>query len=147
MAKIKLEKIAAADLVAYEQNPRRNAKAVDAVVESIKKFGYTNPIIVNQDNVILCGHTRLEALKKIGTDQVEVIRLSHLTEQEERAFRIADNRAGEFSKWDEDLLKEEMLEVGADDWERFGFKAKDLAKLQPPEQCTCPKCGRSFIKI
>lgn len=148
MAKIKLEKIPVGDLVAYERNPRRNEKAISAVKESVRKFGYLNPIIVNADNVILCGHTRLEALLEIpGMDVVECIRLTHMSEQEEKAFRIADNRAAEYSKWDQDALAEEMAEISADDWERFGFKKKDLEKLKPPEECTCPKCGRKFIKL
>jgi ParB-like chromosome segregation protein Spo0J len=148
VAKIKLEKIPVGELVEYERNPRRNEKAIGAVKESIKKFGYLNPIIVNADNVILCGHTRLEAiLETPGLDVVECIRLTHLSEQEERAFRIADNRAAEFSSWDKDALADEMQGITADDWEKFGFKAKELDQLKPPENCTCPKCGKSFIRI
>lgn len=147
MAKIKAEKIKVGDLKVYEQNPRRNDKAVSAVAESVRKFGFLNPIIVNADNVILSGHTRLAALKQLGADEAECIRVTHLTEQEERAFRIADNRAAEFSTWDRDLLKSEMKSIDAEDWELFGFKAKDLDMLKPPEQCTCPKCGKTFMKV
>lgn len=147
MAKIKLEKISVNDLVKYDANPRRNEKAISAVKESIKKFGYVNPIIVNSENIILCGHTRLSALREIGREEVECIRITHLSEQEEKAFRIADNRVAEFSTWDDDLLKEEMSAIDASDWENFGFKAKDVDKLKPPEQCTCPKCGKSFVKV
>lgn len=147
MAKIKTEMIRVSDLLEYENNPRRNEKAVGAVLESIKKFGYINPIIINQDNVILAGHTRLKALKKNGTDEVEVIRLSHLTDQEEKAFRIADNRVADFSSWDGDLLELEMKGIAADDWEKFGFKKNILSKLSSPDMCTCPKCGASFIKV
>lgn len=146
MARINTEKIKVADLIEYENNPRKNAKAVNAVMESIKKFGYTNPIIVNAENEILAGHTRLSALKELGADEVECIRLTHLSEQEEKAFRIADNRVSDFSEWDNDLLTAEMKEINAVDWELFGFKEKELLKLQPVEMCTCPKCGAVFAK-
>lgn len=147
MARLKTEKVLVTDLIEYENNPRRNDKAVSAVMESIRKFGYVNPIIVNHDNVILAGHTRLKALRQTGDEEVEVIRLSHLTEQEEKAFRMADNRASDFSTWDTDLLESEMKEIGADDWEKFGFSNKILSKLTEPNMCTCPKCGASFIRV
>ena len=98
---------------------------------------------VNADDMNL----RKAALKRLGADEAECIRVTHLTEQEERAFRIADNRAAEFSTWDRDLLKSEMKSIDAEDWELFGFKAKDLDMLKPPEQCTCPKCGKTFMKV
>lgn len=147
MAKIKIEKIRVDDLKAYEMNPRRNEKAVDAVAESVRKFGFLNPIIINKDNVILAGHTRLAALKQLGTDEVDCVKVTHLSEQEEKAFRIADNRAAEFSSWDKDLLQSEMKSIEADDWEAFGFKAKDLDLLKPPQECTCPKCGKTFVRV
>lgn len=144
MAKIKTINKKIKDLIEYENNPRRNDKAVGAVVASIKKFGFTNPIIINADNVILAGHTRLKALKEKGATECEVIKLTHLTEEEEKAFRIADNRTADFSKWDGDLLDAEMEEIDADDWELFGFKFRDIK----PEKgmCTCPKCGKEFKK-
>ena len=86
-------------------------------------------------------------MKKAGTEEVEVIRLTHLTEQEEKAFRIADNRVADFSTWDGDLLEIEMKGINADDWEKFGFKENVLNKLTAPDMCTCPKCGASFIKV
>lgn len=147
MAKIKTEKIKLEDIKVYENNPRRNDKAVNAVVESVKKFGFTNPIIVNNDNVILAGHTRYAALSQLGISEAECIKLSHLTEQEEKAFRIADNRTAEFSKWNADLLEAEMREITADDWALFGFKENQLNKILPPETCKCPKCGKEFYHV
>ena len=146
MAKIKTKVYKIEELKEYPNNPRSNNKAVNAVMESVKSFGYVNPIIVNKDGVILAGHTRLKALKSLGAESVECIVITHLTEDEEKAFRIADNRAAEFSKWDSDLLVSEMKEIDANDWEKYGFKEKDLKKLLPPEMCKCPKCGRSFYK-
>lgn len=135
------------DLIEYEQNPRRNEKAVKAVQKSLKKFGYTNPIIINPENVILAGHTRLMALKNIGAVEIECIQISHLSPEEEKAFRIVDNRVHDFSTWDGDLLEMEMKSIGADDWKDFGFTENVLKKLQPPETCTCPKCGKTFMKV
>lgn len=146
MAEIKLEKRKVADLIEYEMNPRRNDKAVDAVRESIIKFGYANPIIINGENVILAGHTRLRALKELGKEEADCVVVPYLTEQEERAFRIADNRSSEFSSWDGDLLDAEMREISADDWEAFGFREKELKK-KDHRICTCPRCGKSFQKI
>lgn len=147
MAKIKSEIKNISELIEYENNPRRNEKAIGSVVESIKKFGITNPILVNEDNVILAGHTRFKALKQMEETKVPCIVISELTEQQEKAFRIADNRTAELSSWDSELLIQEMKEISEDDWERFGFKKKDLEKLEPPEKCTCPKCGKSFLKV
>lgn len=147
MARLKTEMLDIKDIYVYENNPRRNEKAVRAVAESIRKFGYTNPILVNADNVILAGHTRLAALKQLGQKQVEVIRLTHLTEEEEKAFRIVDNKVAEFSKWNSDLLQAEMREISADDWKLFGFNEKQINKLKPADMCTCPRCGAAFPKI
>lgn len=130
----------------YEQNPRRNDKAVGAVFESIKKFGFRNPIIINREGVILAGHTRLAALRKSGAEEVECIEIGHLTEGQEKAFRIADNRVADFSAWDGDLLEAEMSDITADDWELFGFKEKEIKTRDKHKICTCPKCGASFEK-
>lgn len=142
MAKMKTITVQLDKLKEYENNPRRNDKAVGAVLASIKKFGFINPIIVNADNVILAGHTRLKALKEDGAKEAQVIRLSHMTEQEEKAFRIADNRVADFASWDGDLLEAEMEEIDADDWELFGFKFREIKPGKG--MCTCPKCGKEF---
>ena len=147
MAEIKVISCSVEDIREYGNNPRRNDKAIDSVLASIRKFGYINPIIVNQDNVILAGHTRLKALKKHGQKEVEVLQLQHMTEEQEMAFRIADNRTAEFSEWDNDLLTAEMKEITAEDWEEFGFKPEQLRKMQDINMCTYPKCGRTFERI
>ena len=147
MAKIKTEVIELKEIKEYANNPRKIKKAIDPVMKSIKKFGYSNPIIINKDNVILAGHTRLEALRKTGAVKAEVIRLTHLTEEQEKAFRIADNRTSEFAEWDKDLLEKEMREIKADDWKSFGFDNKLIERLAAPNMCTCPKCGKQFMKV
>lgn len=98
-------------LVPYENNPRKNEEAVKAVMESIKEFGFKNPIIVDKENVIIAGHTRLKAAKKLGLRAVPVIRAEDLTPQQVKAFRIADNKTAEIAEWDNDLLAAELQDL------------------------------------
>ena len=98
-------------LIPYENNPRKNEEAVKAVMESIKEFGFKNPIIVDKENVIIAGHTRLKAAKKLGLQTVPVIRAEDLTPQQVKAFRIADNKTAEIAEWDADLLAVELQDL------------------------------------
>lgn len=143
---VETKRIKIADLVPYANNPRMVKKAVEAVKNSLMKFGYLNPIIVNEDNVILAGHTRLMALEDIGTDEVDCVVVRGLSEAKQKAFRIADNRTAEFAEWDHDKLKEEMKAAGQIDWSLFGFKKKEIDQLKPPDVCECPKCGKRFYR-
>ena len=146
MAQIKLEVMQLNQIPEYKNNPRRNDKAVNAVAKSVLKFGYVNPIIVDEEGVILAGHTRIKALREVGAADAEVIRVTHLSDQEKKSFRIADNRTHDFSEFDGDLLEAEMREIKAEDWEDFGFRNRDLRNLLPGEMCTCPKCGARFTE-
>ena len=92
----------------YEKNPRLNNNAVEAVKESIKQCGYISPIIVDENNVVLAGHTRLKAIKELGWKEVEVIRKDNLTEEQKRKYRILDNKTSEYAEWDYELLKGEL---------------------------------------
>ena len=147
-----------ADIVPYENNPRNNKKAVDVVAKSIKQVTYVNPIIVNEDNVILAGHTRLEALKKLGTEEVEVLKVRGLDAERQKKFRLLDNKAGEFSQWDYVALLDEMEGL---DWEGldldWGLNGKDDsdAEFSNSEydvedfgdeefEYECPECGFRF---
>lgn len=94
---IKVVKIA--DLKPYGDNPRHNNKSARMVAKSIKEFGYINPIIVTEDNIILAGHTRMKALKLLGVTEVDVLVIKGLTEEQVHGFVIADNRVGEYSTW------------------------------------------------
>jgi site-specific DNA-methyltransferase (adenine-specific) len=97
----------------YARNPRKiGADAVSAVAGSIKEFGFKSPIIVDVDRVIINGHTRLKAAQQLGLKEVPVVVASDLTPEQVRAYRIADNRSAEFSKWDEDFLKVELDDIG-----------------------------------
>lgn len=106
----------------YEKNPRQNENAVQYVANSIKEFGWKQPIVVDKDGVIIAGHTRYKAAKKLGLEKVPVITADDLTEEQVKAYRLADNKTGEFAQWDMDLLNQELgdiLDLNMDD---FGFQ-------------------------
>ena len=96
------------DLVPYENNPRKNDGAVDAVAASIKEFGWKVPVIIDKDNVVVAGHTRLKAAKQLGIEDIPCIVADDLTDDQIKAFRLADNKVSEFSTWDYDKLREEI---------------------------------------
>lgn len=96
------------DIKPYNKNPRINESAIDQVAQSIKEFGFRQPIVVDKKNVIIIGHTRLLAAKLLGLKKVPVIVADDLTPKKVKALRIADNKTGEFAKWDMNLLKEEL---------------------------------------
>ena len=104
----------------YEKNPRKNDEAVGPVAESIKEFGFKSPIIVDKDNVIVAGHTRYKAAKRLKLKEVPCIVADDLTEEQIRAFRLADNKVGEIAEWDFDLLNMELESISFD-MSSFGF--------------------------
>ena len=110
------------DLKKYKNNPRNNDNAVEAVAESIKEFGFKVPIIVDKNNVIVAGHTRVLAAEELGLDKVPCIIADDLTEEQINAFRLADNRVSELASWDFELLSEELLQIENIDMELFGFE-------------------------
>ena len=117
-------------LIPYINNPRDNVEAVDKVASSIKDFGFNVPIVIDKDNVVINGHTRLLASKKLGLEEVPCIVADDLTEAQIKAFRIADNKVSEYSKWNEDLLKIELeclneLDFNMND---FGFINVDITE-------------------
>ena len=99
------------DLIPYINNPRNNENAVDKVASSIAEFGFKNPIFVDKNNVVVNGHTRLLASKKLGLKEVPVIVIDDLTDTQIKAFRIADNKTSEYAEWDEELLKLELEQL------------------------------------
>ncbi len=104
----------------YEKNPRKNDEAVGPVAESIKEFGFKSPIIVDKDNVIVAGHTRYKAAKRLKLKEVPCIVADDLTEEQIKAFRLADNKVGEIAEWDFDLLNMELESISFD-MSSFGF--------------------------
>lgn len=109
------------ELKAYEKNPRHNEKAVDAVAASIKEFGWKVPVVIDKDGVIAAGHTRVAAAKKLGIKTVPCIVADDLTEEQIRAFRLADNKTAELAEWDDELLAEELAMLEDIDMSQFGF--------------------------
>lgn len=143
------------DLIPYENNPRSNETAVPAVAASIQDVGYITPIVVDENMVVLAGHTRLEALKSVGGVQCEVIVCDGLTEEQKRKYRILDNKVSEFAVWDYDALRVES--EGLDFSYDFGIdglleKGEELKKTKEKKNkkpamgktCTCPGCGKQW---
>lgn len=109
------------ELKPYENNPRHNDMAVDAVAASIQQFGFKNPVIIDKDGVIVAGHTRYKAAKKLEITDIPCISADDLSEEQIKAFRLADNKTAELAEWDEDLLGKEMQEIINIDMSQFGF--------------------------
>lgn len=111
----------------YENNPRNNDEAVDAVAESIQEFGFKIPIVISGDNVVVAGHTRIKAAKKLGMKEVPCIVADNLNEEQIRAFRLADNKSAEIATWDEEKLEQELAQIMNIDMSVFGFDGEDTA--------------------
>lgn len=145
MAKVMVEKMELDRIVPYENNPRRNERAISAVENSIKQFGYQNPIIVDKNNIVIAGHSRLEAAKRLGIKVLPVIVADDLTSEQANAFRLADNRTASFSEWDERKLRDELADVVEIDMSDFGFKmelVKEIASRRENGKVhVCPRCG------
>ena len=122
------------ELVPYEKNPRKNTKAVKYVANSISAFGFKVPIVIDENNVVICGHTRVLASEKLGLNEVPCIIAKDLTEEQIKAFRLADNKVSEKAEWDFDLLNEEMDEIFNFDMEDFGFEFVDEEKNKEDTQ-------------
>ncbi len=133
---MQIEMIPINDITEYATNPRCNEAAVGAVAESIKTFGFKVPIIIDRENVIVAGHTRVQAARRLGMTEVPAIRADDLTPVQVRAFRLADNKLHELSTWDMELLPLEIrgLQEMDFDLQVLGFDVDELgAILAPPE--------------
>jgi len=152
--KKELIKVNIRDVIPYENNPRKNEKAVDAVAESIEQVGYNNPIIVDEDMIILAGHTRRLSLIKNGVKEVEVLQVTGLTDEQKKKYRLLDNKTGEYASWDYVALMEEMqgLEWGnlELDWGLDSGEEQEEAEEPEEEEAEeefeyeCPECGYKF---
>lgn len=151
------------ELVPYENNARINDKAVDVVANSIEEFGFKQPIIIDKNNVIVAGHTRTLACKKLGITKVPCIVADDLTEEQIKAFRIADNSSAQVAEWDMDKLMAELETIDYD-MAQFGLAEQleeitnELLKQETnendyPDQKLkqnetkfhiCPNCGCEF---
>lgn len=142
-------------LVPYENNPRNNTEAIQYVANSIKEFGFKVPLVIDSDNIVICGHTRLLAAKQLGLKDVPCVVADDLTDEQIKAFRLADNKVGEIATWD---LNKLQLELDFLDFnmEEFGFisamEEPDItefledheSKTKEPKTVVCPECGHAF---
>lgn len=159
---MKLEQLRLADIFPYENNPRRNDDAVNAVAESIRQCTYITPIIVDENHTILAGHTRYKALKALGYEKVDCLVCDGLTDEQKRKYRYLDNKTGEKATWDLMKLEVELEGVDLEGFDFFGM-AEDLTTETGAERKAegstefdtevfgdekfkyeCPKCGFRF---
>ena len=130
---IQLKKLS--EIKPYEKNPRKNDEAVKYVAESIKQFGFMVPMVIDKDGVIVCGHTRYKAAKKLKLSKVPCVIAEDLNEEQIKAFRLADNKVSEAAEWDFDLLFEELDDLFDFDMAAFGFGfASDDEEPEPDEE-------------
>ena len=146
------------ELRPYENNPRFNDDAVEYVTKSIKEFGFKVPIILDKNNVIVAGHTRYKASLELGLKEVPCIIADDLTDEQIKAFRLADNKVSEQASWNYDLLDEELSDILDIDMKEFGFeKMQDIdldnffetekeepKKEEKPVVIKCPCCEKTF---
>ena len=122
------------DLTPYEKNPRKNDAAVQYVANSIKEFGFKVPVVIDREGVIVAGHTRLKAAKKLMLEEVPCIIADDLTDEQIKAFRLADNKVSEFASWDAELLDEEIQDINDIDMSEFGFDESAFDEEPDPEE-------------
>lgn len=127
---MEVKEMAIGKIIPYHNNPRKNEDAIDAVAASIEEFGFQQPIVVDKDMVIIVGHTRYAAAKELGLATVPVVVAKNLSEEQARAYRLADNKTNELAKWDEDLFVEEIGAIEEIDMSLFGFGSIDLDEAE-----------------
>ena len=147
----------------YHDNPRVNNDAIDVVKKSLEEFGFQQPLVLDKDNVIIVGHTRFEAAKKLGIKKVPV-QIANLNKNQAKAYRIADNRLNEDAKWDNELLNFEISNLIENNYgiDSIGFESVELENIlknteekdleenfkeidsELETSKTCPKCGFEF---
>jgi ParB-like chromosome segregation protein Spo0J len=154
--------------IEYARNPRKNDHAVDRVAAAIKEFGFRVPVVVKSDGVVVDGHLRLKAAKKLGLKTIPVLLADDMTDLQIKAFRLSVNKMAELAEWDDELLAIELHELNAADFDMslIGFDAAELStamnldslieqdapessskEIDPDDYkmgCMCPKCGFEF---
>ena len=132
------------EITPYEKNPRKNDDAVKYVAESIRQFGFKQPIVIDREGVIVAGHTRLKAAKKLKLKTVPCVIADDLTEEQIKAYRLADNKVSEAAIWDDDLLKIELDDIAEIDMSDFGFDFDD--DEEPDEDYRDPSCQHNVFE-
>lgn len=147
------------ELIPYVNNPRYNDDAVEYVANSIKEFGFKVPIIIDKNNEIVAGHTRYKASIELGLNEVPCIVADDLTEEQIKAFRLADNKVSEKAEWNFELLDEELANLDID-MSDFGFENLDIdldindsefvqdteitRNKDDKKEIICPNCGEKI---
>ena len=143
--RISIEEWCLDSLTPDPKNPRKNDAAVPGVKESIKTFGFRVPIVIDKEGHIIAGHTRAKAARELGLEKVPCIVADQLSEKQLKAFQLADNKTGEYAKWDNALLIQELDDLsGVFDMTVFGFNlkpSKSEKKEKDPQWVICPRCG------
>lgn len=153
-------RIAIDKVVPYENNARINEHVVPALARSIERFGFNEPIVLDKDNVIVCGHTRVKAAKELGMIEVPCVYVEGLTQSEIDAYRLADNKIAEQAMWDYEKLEKEIAKIGDEiAMTDFGFKDEDVnldsffedkdaedgdGEGNGKRIHKCPNCGEEF---
>lgn len=157
---MKIIELSLDEIKAYDKNPRNNDEAVQYVAESIKQFGFKVPIVIDKNNVIVTGHTRYKASQELGLEKVPCIVADDLTDDQVKAYRLADNKVSEYSTWNFDLLNEELGDILEIEMVDFGFEPiEDInldeffeekepvePKIEEPKEIQCPHCKMWFIE-
>ncbi|MFR0582973.1 ParB N-terminal domain-containing protein [Limosilactobacillus mucosae] len=132
-----IQEVPISDVKPYANNPRDNDRAVEALAKSIKSFGWQQPIVVDKNMVVIVGHTRLKAAKKLGVEKVPVVIAENLTDEQAKAYRLADNKTGENAVWDNKKLLEELSSFDTKDL-FTGFKTSEIFEDVLDEQDNSP---------
>lgn len=130
----------------YENNPRYNEQAVEVVKESIKQCTYIAPIVIDEDNIILAGHTRHKALIDLGYTGVEVIQVTGLTKTQKKKYRLLDNKTNELAEWNFDLLEQELEGLDFQGF-NFGFDNEEYESFDIAEDNSTKKVRELKIKV
>lgn len=162
---MKLERLKLSEITPYGNNPRKNDNAVNAVAESIRQCSYITPIIVDEDHIIIAGHTRYKALMALGETEAECLICGGLTEEQKKKYRFLDNKTGEKATWDLMKLEVELEGLDLEGFDFFGMSEKlsvdgdsggsdkELAGTKEFDaevfgdekfKYECPKCGFRF---
>lgn len=167
----KYQFIKISELSPYENNARTHSnEQIEAICNSIKEFGFINPVIIDENNMILVGHGRIEAAKVLGIDEVPYKRVENLTDEQKRAYILADNKLSDLGGWNNELLTQELDNISLDmslfGFEDFNIELEDTDTTESGTSqtitsggeidlgdyeddnfnCTCPRCGFKFNK-
>lgn len=160
MEKLQITYKALMEIKEYRNNPRKNEEAIEPVMESIKNFGFVVPILIDQNNIILAGHTRKKAAEILKLKEVPCIYVEDLTQEQQKAFRLVDNKTAEFSQWDIEKLEQELSSIFNIDMETFHFpdfseeelgitdedflQESEISRSKKEKTVICPHCGKEF---